>query len=142
MLILSCGFFSAYAQNTVIDFDYKKQFLCNYLVVDLEGNGVMDNLESPIGISTKKNIKVFFNYKDFGSAGSLMSVTIDMKAPDGKTETMTLKFEDVKLLSSKLKDAKAAYTVTNKLGEMLLTYLEDKAGISYFVVYDVSTLAY
>lgn len=116
--------FCAQAQDdktTVIDFDYSKSVRIDVLAMDLDGDGELTDDEK---ITVPENLEwtVKMDYKDFGSAGNFLTLTVRTEEPDGNVGVMTGRLEDV-LFVRTLMDKSTGYGALNKLGEVQFSVL-------------------
>lgn len=78
----------------VIESDYKKVFVCDILSIDLNQNGEIDS-EEVFDIECFVSI----DFRDFGSAGNLLTVSTFLKRGNETSETASSNFEDVRLIN-------------------------------------------
>lgn len=114
----------AQEKSTIIDFDYQKAFPLDLFGIDANMNGVVDDDEA-FSLSSEGNQSTFYiNYKDFGSAGSLMDVETVAKNEKGNIR-LKGSLEDVTLVRNE-KQSVIVYICHNKLGEIQFIVSDDK----------------
>lgn len=78
----------------VIESDYKKVFVCDVLSIDVNQDGELGRDEL---YDAKSYVSI--DYRDYGSAGSLLTIATLIEKEDGSTESFGNNFEDVKLIN-------------------------------------------
>ena len=108
--------------QVVIDSDYKKVFVCDVLSIDLDQDGEIGPYES-----FADRCYVTIDYRDYGSAGSLMEISVLTRKEDGSTESFGNDFEDVILLNTPAgTDGDSLWSLycADSLGDMLFMILD------------------
>lgn len=104
--------FSAKAQTTIIDFDYSKAINYDVAWFDLDLDGEIDDDESKLASG-----QIYFNYKDFGSAGNLLGISLTCGDGTGKQIDLSANLEDVVLIYKTNDNREPIYMVSNKIKE-------------------------
>ena len=118
---------SLLGNSQVIDFDYNKYVKSNLVFIDYNNNMDVDDGEAYEGNATAQ-----IEYKDFGSAGSIMKIACKFYK-GSKSLEIVASLEDVTLTKSK-----HGYIVRNKIGETLFGILPRESGSDIIAIFDIA----
>lgn len=117
--------------QTRIDFDYSKSFNMETVWIDYNQNEESE-LDEFYPLSENFTCDLTMKYKDFGSAGSFLYLTLYVNdKKKGKKQSITANIEDAIILKSD-----SGYFVINKLKEKLFVIAFDENNKANLAIYN------
>lgn len=120
LLTLLLNVITVFSQEfVIIDSDYSKIFPVNHIVFDSNLDGKLDAETETFTIEKGSGSNIFVDYKDFGSAGNMLSFKIDLKGK-GLNKKFVGNVENI-TYARKANNNEYLYLVRDRFDENLLS---------------------